>query len=77
MDSAAFGLTHLAHFGIVYIANEWHFLLVPALIWTTLIFLTGILFNICKYKSGSIWGAILSHMGFNLSMTYFIFYHIC
>ena len=76
IDSAAFGLTHLAHFGIVYQLGEWQFLFVPALIWVLLIFGTGLLFNVCRAITGSILGAIICHAGFNLAMTYFIFYHI-
>lgn len=76
IDSAAFGLTHLAHFGIVYASGQWRFLLGPAMIWVLLMFLTGIVFNYCKGISDSIWGSIISHMGFNLAMTYYIFYPI-
>lgn len=75
-DSLAFGATHLAHFGIVYAADQWRLLLFPALLWMLLMFLTGIVFFICKKKTGSILGAIISHTGFNLAMTYFIFYHL-
>jgi membrane protease YdiL (CAAX protease family) len=73
IDSAAFALTHLAHFGIVYIASAWDFFLVPALIWVILMF---IVFFICKKQTGSIFGAVLSHAGFNFAMMYFIFYHV-
>lgn len=74
VDSAAFGLTHLAHFGIVYLNDSWTFLPVPALLWVTLMFLTGLAFNSAKAVSGSIWGAVLGHMAFNITMTYLIFY---
>ena len=76
IDSAAFGLTHLAHFGIIYNNNSWDFYLIPGLLWITLMFLTGLLFNLCKSISDSILGAIISHMSFNLTMTYLIFYII-
>ena len=76
IDSAAFGLTHLAHFGIIYSNNEWSFLIVPAMLWVVLIFITGLIFNFCKSKSESIWGAVISHIGFNIAMTYYIFYQI-
>lgn len=76
IDSAAFGLTHLAHFGIIYSNKEWHFLLTPAIIWVILMFITGIVFNICKSRADSIWGAVISHIGFNIAMTYYIFYHL-
>ena len=75
-DSAAFGLTHLAHFGIVYTAGAWKFLPFPSILWIILIFSTGILFSVCKHKTGSILGAIICHAGFNLAMMYYIFYHI-
>ena len=76
IDSAAFGLTHLAHFGLIYTAGQWRLLTVPALLWVMLIFLTGLLFNLCRNRSGSIWGAVIAHAGFNLGMTYLIFYHL-
>jgi membrane protease YdiL (CAAX protease family) len=76
LDSLAFGLTHLAHFGIIYQNSSWGFYLIPALIWIALIFATGLVFNYCKKISDSIWGAIISHMAFNMTMTYLIFYEI-
>ena len=75
-DSTAFALTHLAHFGIVYIFGVWQFLFIPALLWVFFMFLSSILFFQCKQKTGSILGAIICHAGFNLAMMYFIFYHI-
>jgi hypothetical protein len=75
-DSLAFGITHLAHFGIVYANETWQFLPLPALLWVIFMFLAGIIFFICKTKTSSILGAIVSHAGFNLAMTYFIFYHL-
>jgi membrane protease YdiL (CAAX protease family) len=76
IDSLAFGLTHLAHFGIIYQNSSWGFYLIPSLIWITLIFATGLVFNYCKKISDSIWGAIISHIAFNMAMTYLIFYEI-
>ena len=76
IDSSAFALTHLAHFGFVYTAGKWQFFLVPALLWVIFMFLTSRLFYFFRKKSGSIYGALLGHAGFNLTMTYFIFYHI-
>ena len=76
MDSLAFGLTHLAHFGIIYQNGSWNFYLIPSLIWIALIFVTGLAFNYCKKISDSIWGAIIGHMAFNMAMTYLIFYEI-
>ncbi len=76
IDSSAFALTHLAHFGIVYLAGTWKFLFFPALLWLLMMYLASRLFFICKQKSGSLIGAILCHSGFNLAMMYFIFYKI-
>jgi membrane protease YdiL (CAAX protease family) len=76
IDSLAFGLTHLAHFGIIYQDGSWKLLVIPSLIWVALIFATGLIFNLCKKFSDSIWGAVISHMGFNATMTYLIFYII-
>jgi len=76
IDSLAFAIVHLAHFGIIYIVGNWEILYIPALLWMILMFLVSKLFFICKSKSDSIYGAILCHSGFNFAMTYFIFYHI-
>ena len=76
IDSSAFALTHLAHFGILYSATGWTFKPIPALLWVVMMFFVSRLFFYSKQKSGSIWGAVLSHAGFNLAMTYFIFYFI-
>ncbi len=76
IDSLAFGFTHLAHFGLLYRNGNWHLMLVPAVLWILLIFISGLLFNFCKIKTGSIAGAILSHAAFNLVMNYFIFFHL-
>jgi membrane protease YdiL (CAAX protease family) len=76
LDSLAFALTHLAHFGLVYFSGGWHFLFVPALIWVASMFITSRIFFICKEKTGSVLGAIISHAAFNLTMMYLIFYQI-
>ncbi len=75
-DSLAFALTHLAHFGIVYTAGSWNFLFLPAMLWVFFMFLSSRIFFICKEKTGSISGAILSHAAYNLTMMYFIFYQV-
>ena len=74
VDSSAFALTHLSHFGLVFVANQWHFLPMPALLWVLSMFLVSLLFFIFKKYSGSLLGAILCHSAFNLGMTYCIFY---
>ena len=76
IDSLAFALTHLAHFGIVYNAGIWQVLPLPALFWVVSMFLLSLVFFRCKLMSNSIWGAVVSHAGYNITMMYFIFYHI-
>lgn len=76
IDSTAFSLTHLSHFGIVYLSGKWHFLTFPSVLWVSGMFITSIIFFQCRKYTGSLLGAILSHAGFNLAMIYFIFYHL-
>ncbi|WP_222984921.1 CPBP family intramembrane glutamic endopeptidase [Flagellimonas meishanensis] len=76
IDSLAFGLTHLAHFGILFIDGHWIFVFAPALLWVVLMFITARVFFYVKLKTHSLWGAVVCHAGFNLAMTYFTFYHI-
>lgn len=76
IESFAFALTHLAHFGIVYVSGFWEFLLIPSILWITAMFVTSLVFVRCKKATGSILGAIASHAGFNLAMIYCIFYHL-
>jgi membrane protease YdiL (CAAX protease family) len=73
-DSTAFAITHISHFGLVFLMNQWDFLTIPAIIWVLNMFLAGILFFYFSKKSNSILGAIVCHSGFNLGMTYSIFY---
>ncbi|WP_295940160.1 CPBP family intramembrane glutamic endopeptidase [uncultured Alistipes sp.] len=73
-DSAAFALTHLAHFGIVYVSGAWCFLHVPAILWVLSMFAVCQVFFRCKLYCDSLWGAVVSHAGFNLVMMYCIFY---
>lgn len=74
IDSAAFAVTHLAHFGIVYVFCGWKLLPVPALLWVTSMFFTCLVLNRVRQESGSILGAILTHAGFNFAMGFLIFY---
>lgn len=73
-DSAAFALTHIAHFGLIFINGKWDFLAVPTLIWIIAMFSVSLLFYACRKKSDSLLGAIVCHSGFNLGMIYCIFY---
>jgi membrane protease YdiL (CAAX protease family) len=73
-DCTAFALTHISHFGLVYISNQWILFTKAALIWFIGMFLTGLMFIAFKKYSGSILGAIICHSAFNLGMIYCIFY---
>ncbi|MBB4080851.1 hypothetical protein GGR28_003490 [Lewinella aquimaris] len=76
VDSLAFSVTHLAHFGLLYTAGQWRFAWLPAAVWMGLLFLTCLLFFAVRRKAGSIFGAVACHAGFNLAMAYFIFFHV-
>lgn len=73
-DALAFSLTHVAHFGLVFLEGSWHFYPVATLIWLAAMFLVSLAFIKMKNKSGSLLGAIFCHAGFNLGMIYCIFY---
>ncbi|CAN0600841.1 unnamed protein product [Ectocarpus sp. 12 AP-2014] len=74
IDSLAFAIVHISHFGLVYRNQQWEFLFVPTMIWVLSMFVASILFYVCRKRSGSIFGAIICHSAFNLGMTYCIFY---
>jgi uncharacterized protein len=74
IDSSAFALTHISHFGLVFINNKWDFLVTPALLWVSAMFLVSVMFFYFKQHTGSILGAIICHAAFNLGMIYCIFY---
>lgn len=74
IDSSAFALVHISHFGLVFHNQQWEFLLLPSLIWVLSMFAVSILFYVFRKSSGSILGAIICHAAFNLGMTYCIFY---
>ena len=76
LDCTAFALIHLCHFGIIYQLGHWTFLPIPSVLWVLLMFLTAMLFSFARNKSNSLWGAVLSHAGFNLGMTTYIFFLI-
>lgn len=76
IDSLAFAITHISHFGLVFINNNWDFYFIPALIWVISMFIVSLLFFQMKKQVDSIWGAIICHSGFNLGMIYCIFYLI-
>ncbi len=75
-DSIAFAMTHLIHFGFVFISGEWTFYFTSAIVWLASMYAVSKLFFYCRQKSGSIYGAVAAHSGFNLAMTWIIFYLI-
>lgn len=74
IDSSAFALIHISHFGLVFINNEWQFFTISTSIWVVSMFLLGILFYICRRKTWSLLGSIVCHSAFNLGMIFSIFY---
>jgi len=76
IDSFAFAIVHISHFGLIFINQQWKFLLAPTLIWVLSMLLVSMFFYICRQRSGSILGAIVCHSAFNLGMIYCIFYPI-
>jgi hypothetical protein len=76
IDSSAFALVHISHFGLIFTNQQWQFLTVPTLIWVLSMFCVSILFYRFRKNSGSILGAIICHSAFNLGMIYCIFYPI-
>lgn len=74
VGSSAFAITHLAHFGLVYINDHWNYLTIPSLIWVAGLFIVSMVFLVFKKYSGSVFGASICHSAFNLAMIYCIFY---
>ena len=74
VDSSAFALTHISHFGLVFINNKWDFFTISTIIWVASMFLVSLLFFAFRKYSKSILGAIICHSAFNLGMIYCIFY---
>lgn len=74
IDAGAFAITHLAHFGLVFVAGAWAFLPLPAVLWVSAMFLASLMFYGFRMLTGSLVGAIVAHAGFNLAMNWVIFY---
>lgn len=74
IDSTAFAITHVSHFGLIFLDGRWTLLKTPALLWVLSMFLVSIMFFLFKKHSSSILGAIVCHAAFNLGMIYSIFY---
>lgn len=74
IDSSAFALTHISHFWLIFVNNEWKLLTTSTLIWVGSMFLHSILFYFCRRKTNSLLGSIVCHSAFNLGMVFSIFY---
>jgi uncharacterized protein len=74
VDSAAFALTHISHFGLVFINDQWRFFLLPTIIWVASMYFLSMIFIHFKHKTGSLLGPVISHAAFNLGMIFCIFY---
>lgn len=74
IDSSVFALTHISHFGLVFISNKWSFFAIPALLWVSAMFLVSVMFFYFKQYAGSVLGAMICHSAFNLGMIWCIFY---
>jgi membrane protease YdiL (CAAX protease family) len=74
LDAGAFALVHLAHFGIVYAAGAWSFLPLPAAVWVAAMFAVSLVFYGFRVLTGSVLGSVAAHAGFNVTMTFVIFY---
>ncbi|MGB3800272.1 MAG: CPBP family intramembrane glutamic endopeptidase, partial [Lewinella sp.] len=55
LDASAFALTHVAHFGLVYVGGGWTLYLLPTLIWVMAMFGASLLFTAMKRRTGSLW----------------------
>lgn len=76
VEGSAFALTHISHFGLVFIDNKWSLFGFPTVIWVGSMFLVSLLFFVFKKYSKSLLGAIICHSAFNLGMIFCIFYRL-
>ena len=74
VEGSAFALTHISHFGLVFIDSKWSLFGFPTLIWVGSMFLVSLLFITFKKYTKSLLGAIVCHSAFNLGMIFYIFY---
>lgn len=55
IDSSAFALTHISHFGLVFINNQWSLLTTPTFIWVLSMFFVSVLFLFSKKSQVLSW----------------------
>jgi hypothetical protein len=76
IDATVFAVTHLAHYGLSTVNSTFTILLPSALWWMILMGIASILFVKAKQFTGTIWGAVCCHAGFNLAMMWCICYQL-
>lgn len=73
IDATFFGVTHVAHHGLYYSATGLAFH-ASSILWVILMMAVSLLLSFMRKKSGSVWGAVVCHAGFNLGMMFSIVY---
>ena len=68
MNSLAFALVHIMHYGFIIEGSSVSYLFGAGSVWFLLMFALSILFTVCRKKSGSIFPAMIAHSTFNLVM---------
>ena len=76
LDSLAFAIAHLPHFGILYIAGTWSIPFFPTLLWMFSLFILSRILFYLNTKSKSIWSSVFAHAGYNAMMMYINFFII-
>jgi uncharacterized protein len=77
IDAALFGLTHIAHYGLV-LADGRLMMLFPSVLWWVLLMAgTSLLFSFARQYGGqSLWAAVACHAAFNGVMMWCIFFRL-
>jgi uncharacterized protein len=76
LDAALFGLTHIAHYGLI-LAHGRLTLLFPSVVWwILLIAASSLLFSFARQYGRSLWAAVACHAGFNGMMMWCIFFRL-
>ena len=73
LESAAFGVVHLCHHGLLLGAAGLAWMPLSGSLWMLLMFGTALLFAGIRKRSGSLYPAMAAHAAFNLTMNVAIF----
>ncbi|MCC6073034.1 CPBP family intramembrane glutamic endopeptidase [Massilia sp. GCM10020059] len=73
IESAAFGVVHLCHHGLMVGAAGLGWMPLSGSLWMMLMFGTALLFARIRKRSGSLYPAMAAHAAFNLTMNAMIF----